>query len=63
MTDDPQHERIARTLAELDELPPAEREAALSELPEGEREAIRAAELEQSELAIPDEDEDPHTGE
>jgi hypothetical protein len=63
MTDDPQRERIERMLAELDELAPAEREAALGRLPDDDREAIRAAELETSELALPDEDEEPAAGE
>jgi hypothetical protein len=62
MTDDPQRERIQRMLADLDELPAAEREAALSGLREEDREAIRAAELEDSELALPDEDEEPAAG-
>jgi hypothetical protein len=63
MTDDPQRERIARMLAELDDLAPAEREAALIELSRDDREAIRAVELEQRELAVPDEDEEPGPGE
>jgi hypothetical protein len=62
MTEDPERERIARMLAELDELSPADREAALTRLSEDDREAVRAAELEESELAIPDEDEEPGAG-
>jgi hypothetical protein len=62
-TDEPQRERIERMLAALDELPPDEREAALSGLPEDDREAIRTAELEERELALPDEEEAPGPGE
>jgi hypothetical protein len=63
MTDDPQRDRIARILAELDELSPAEREAALRGLSDEDREAILATELEEGELAVPDEEEAPGPGE
>ena len=62
MTDDPQRERIARLLDELDELPPDEREAAVAGLPEEDRNAVWEVELERSEEIVPEEYEDLGTG-
>jgi len=46
-TDNPEADRIARLIAELDELPFEERDAAIAALPEEDREAVWAVELEQ----------------
>jgi hypothetical protein len=63
MTDDPQRERIARLLAELEELPFDEREAFIAALSEEDREAVWAAEVDQSEEVFPDDYEDLGAGE
>jgi hypothetical protein len=60
MTDDPEADRIALLIAELDELPLEEREAALAGLSEEDRNAVWAAEAEAVEEALdevlPDDD-------
>jgi isopropylmalate/homocitrate/citramalate synthase len=62
MSDDPEVDRVARLIAELNELPFEEREAAIAKLSETDREAVWATELEQSESVLP-EDEDELGGE
>jgi len=58
MSEDPEAERIARLIAQLDELPPEEREAAIDALSSEDRAAVFEAELEEHEAALPlDEDE------
>jgi hypothetical protein len=54
MTDDPQDHRIARLLAELDELPAEEREARIAALSDKDRAAVLPAELEATEAAEDD---------
>jgi len=58
MTDDPEVDRVARLIGELDELPFEEREAAIAKLSEEDREAVWAAKLEQSESALPENDDE-----
>lgn len=62
MSEDPQAQRIDLLLAELDALPADEREAATAALPEEDREAVWAAELEASDVALPDDDEELGAG-
>ena len=56
--DDPEADRIALLMAELDELPFEERETAIAELPDADRAAVRAAELEALDDVLPDDDEE-----
>ena len=58
MTDDPEAERIARLIADLNELPFEEREAAIAKLPENDREAVWEVQLEDSDEALPEDDEE-----
>jgi hypothetical protein len=58
MSDDPETDRIARLHAELEELPFEEREAEIAELPEEDREGVWAAELEESDAASPEDDDE-----
>ena len=54
MADDPQDERIARLLAELDELPSEEREAVIAALSDEDRAVVLGAALEATEAAEDD---------
>ena len=54
MTDDPQDERIARLLADFDELPSEEREKAIAALSDGDRAVVLGAQLEATEAAEDD---------
>jgi len=54
--DDPQADRIALLIEELDELPADEREAAVAALSPEDREAVWAAELETAEEVGDDEE-------
>jgi len=56
MPDDTDADRLARLVAELEELPFDEREAAIAALSEEDREAVWAVELEESETAVPEDD-------
>jgi hypothetical protein len=58
MSEDADRERLELLLAELEELPYEEREAAIAALSEEQREAVWAAELEASDEALPDDDEE-----
>jgi isopropylmalate/homocitrate/citramalate synthase len=58
MSESPGEDRIARLIAELDELPLDEREAAIAALSDEDREAVREAELEATEEAMPLDDEE-----
>jgi hypothetical protein len=58
MSENPGEDRIARLIAELDELPLDEREAAIAALGDEDREAVREAELEATEEAMPLDDEE-----
>ena len=51
-------DRIARLVAELEELPFEEREAVIASLSEGDREAVWDAQLKESEGAVPEDDEE-----
>jgi hypothetical protein len=53
MSEDPEAERIARLIEELDQLPPEEREAAIEALSIEDRAAVWEAELEESDAALP----------
>ena len=55
-SDDPEADRIALLIEELDELPPDEREAAIAALPDADREAVWAAELAAAEEVGDDDD-------
>lgn len=57
MTDDPKAERIALLIAELDELPFEEREAAVAALSHEDRTAVLEAEAEADEEVLPEVDE------
>ena len=54
MTDDPEADRIARLIAELNELPFEEREAAIAALPHEDRTAVLEAEAEADEEVLPE---------
>jgi hypothetical protein len=58
VTDDPQKERIARLVAELEELPFEAREAFLSTLSDEDRASVWEAQLEEVEEVVPDDDEE-----
>jgi len=58
MSDDPEADRIARLIAELDELPFEERETAIAGLPEEDRNAVRAVELDKLDEVLPDDDDE-----
>lgn len=58
MSEDTDRERLEQLLVELEELPYEEREAAIAALSDDEREAVWAAELEASDEALPDDDEE-----
>jgi hypothetical protein len=51
-------ERIARLVAELEELPFEEREAAIASLSDEDRTAVWDAELKASEAVLPEDDEE-----
>jgi hypothetical protein len=55
---DPEADRIARLVAELNELPIEEREEAIARLPEHDREAVWELQLEESDEALPEDDEE-----
>ena len=55
MTDE---DRIARLLAELEDLPFEEREAVIASLPDDDRTAVWDAQLKDSETAVPEDDEE-----
>jgi hypothetical protein len=58
VTDDPHEERIARLVAELEELPFEAREAFLSTLSDEDRASVWEAQLEEVEEVVPDDDEE-----
>jgi hypothetical protein len=58
MSDDPEADRIALLIAELDELPFDEREAAIAALAPEDRDAVWAAELDQFDEVLPEDDEE-----
>jgi hypothetical protein len=58
VTDDPQKERIARLVAELEELPFEAREVFLSTLSDEDRASVWEAQLEEVEEVVPDDDEE-----
>ena len=62
MSDDPDADRIALLIAELDELPFDEREAAIAALSDEDREAVWAAELAAGDEAMPAPDEEEPAG-
>jgi hypothetical protein len=58
MSDDHAAERIARLIADLGELSVEEREEAIARLPEPDREAVWERQLEVSDEASPDDEEE-----
>jgi hypothetical protein len=63
MSEDPEAERIARLIDELRELPHDDREAAIEALSIEDRAAVWAAELEESDAAVQEEDDEELGGE
>ena len=57
MSEDPEADRIARLVDQLDELPFEEREAAIAALPHEDRTAVLEAEAQAEQEVLPDEDE------
>ena len=57
MTDDPELDRITRLIAELDELPIEDREAAVAALPHEDRTAVLNAEAEAEDEVLPEDEE------
>ena len=56
MVDDPHDDRIARLVAELEDLPFEEREAFIAKLAPDAREAVWDAQLEEVERVVPEDD-------
>jgi len=63
MSDNAEAERIARLIDELRDLPHDEREAAIEALSIEDRAAVWAAELEESDAAVQEEDDEELGGE
>ena len=57
MSDDPDKQRIARLIEELDELPLEERDAAIAALPYEDRVAVLEAEAQAEEEVLPEDEE------
>lgn len=58
MTDGPQDDRVARLVADVEELPFAAREAFLATLSDEDRAAVWATQLEVVEEVVPEDDEE-----